>query len=313
MRTRLRNTAEVAHMWAAQTQTEGRAGNVFFDGASIYSYGRHSEIARHVAGAVLFTTRDYSVSTSKHKRDTARAVNHKRIFTVPSFISNEDNGRHYLARIEERRSLALAALTQGDYHRGYLESVAREAADYVFWARNAGRRKLAPFSSKTARALGAWIKRHAAGELFTKEELEKLDARKARAAVAEAKREEKAKARRALEAEVAREKLDAWARGEDGAMLPGAAYWAPVRLRLKDRRIETSHGAQITLRTAVELWRALLAGEDVNGRVLDNYTIAGWDGITLTVGRHKITAVELARMARALGLAGELPAVVGAL
>lgn len=44
----------------------------FFRGDTIYSYGQHFPIARHVTGtrgraAVLFTTRDYSKTTSKHK------------------------------------------------------------------------------------------------------------------------------------------------------------------------------------------------------------------------------------------------------
>ena len=45
--------------------------NFYFDGDTIYSYGSHFPIARHVetkrGRAVLFTTRDYSVTTSGHK------------------------------------------------------------------------------------------------------------------------------------------------------------------------------------------------------------------------------------------------------
>ncbi len=67
------NSNEVPHLWAHKTQSEARSagrGNIFFDGDTIYSYGRHFPIARHVSNGkdniILFTTRTYSVTTSSH-------------------------------------------------------------------------------------------------------------------------------------------------------------------------------------------------------------------------------------------------------
>jgi hypothetical protein len=59
----------VAHLWAHQSQDSARTanGNFFFTGDTIYSYGHHFPIARHVGGVVLFTTRGYSVTTAGHK------------------------------------------------------------------------------------------------------------------------------------------------------------------------------------------------------------------------------------------------------
>lgn len=74
MRTRV-DTNEVAHLWAHQTQNEARNGsgarnNFYFEGDTIYSYGRHFPIARHIetekGKAILFTTRTYSITTSGH-------------------------------------------------------------------------------------------------------------------------------------------------------------------------------------------------------------------------------------------------------
>ncbi len=64
----------VAHLWAHQSQESARNGgrdNFFFRGDTIYSYGTHFPIARHVKGtrgrkAFLFTTGRYSVTTSGH-------------------------------------------------------------------------------------------------------------------------------------------------------------------------------------------------------------------------------------------------------
>lgn len=94
--------SDIEHKWAHQVAKrgggiEGRKGNIFYDGPSIYSYGRHFEMARivtidkpsgirgsvHPAKAVLITTRRYSVSTARHINDVRRAVSHMPTFNVP--------------------------------------------------------------------------------------------------------------------------------------------------------------------------------------------------------------------------------------
>jgi predicted Holliday junction resolvase-like endonuclease len=71
----------VAHLWANQHQEEARTQtyNLYFNGKSIYSYGSHFCIAKHVEGAVLFTEREYSNTTSKHKSIVRNACSHKNI------------------------------------------------------------------------------------------------------------------------------------------------------------------------------------------------------------------------------------------
>src|SRR6267154_4925390 len=71
------DTGEIPHLWAHKVQENARNahGNLYFDGETIYSYGSHFPIARHVVNnptkknpkpAVLFTTPSYSVTTSGH-------------------------------------------------------------------------------------------------------------------------------------------------------------------------------------------------------------------------------------------------------
>ena len=73
-------TEQVAHIWAQQTQDDGRnaQGNFYFTGDTIYSYGSHFPIARFInPQTVLFTTRRYSNTTSKHlwaTRDALRGL-----------------------------------------------------------------------------------------------------------------------------------------------------------------------------------------------------------------------------------------------
>jgi hypothetical protein len=71
----------IAHLWANQLQDEARnSGNFYFNGSTIYSYGGHFPIAKHIEKdgerAVLFTTRGYSNTTARHISVTRQAANH---------------------------------------------------------------------------------------------------------------------------------------------------------------------------------------------------------------------------------------------
>lgn len=81
------NNNELAHIWAGQTQSEGRAGSFYFYGKTIYSYGSHFPIATMDGNNVLFTKRTYSNTTAKHIGLTRRAISHKTIiycYDVPT-------------------------------------------------------------------------------------------------------------------------------------------------------------------------------------------------------------------------------------
>ena len=71
------NTGEIPHLWAHKVQESARnaQGNLYFDGDTIFSYGSHFPIARHVVDnptkknpkpAILFTTHSFSLTTSRH-------------------------------------------------------------------------------------------------------------------------------------------------------------------------------------------------------------------------------------------------------
>lgn len=65
-------TSEIAHLWAHQSKPDARnsQGNFYFQGDTIYSYGSHFPIARHIEHdgkkAILFVDHSYSNTTSKH-------------------------------------------------------------------------------------------------------------------------------------------------------------------------------------------------------------------------------------------------------
>ena len=77
MARQVHNTDMVAHLWAHQSQESARngQGNFYFRGSTIYSYGSHFPIARHVdEKTILFTTRDYSPTTAGHKTCVRSAI-----------------------------------------------------------------------------------------------------------------------------------------------------------------------------------------------------------------------------------------------
>lgn len=100
----------VCHVWAQQSQQEGRnsTNSIFFEGDTIYSYGAHFPMARFVSKknqktktAVLFCSKKYSVTTSKHQRIAHSAIDKQKykIFEVPFVLSPEKNIPYFLNRL----------------------------------------------------------------------------------------------------------------------------------------------------------------------------------------------------------------------
>ncbi len=79
----------IAHMWANKVQHEATNGsNFYYEGDTIYSYGRHFPIARHIENengekAVLFTERTYSNTTAKHITIVRQACSHLNVIYCP--------------------------------------------------------------------------------------------------------------------------------------------------------------------------------------------------------------------------------------
>ena len=66
------NNSMVAHLWANESQESANGSNFYFEGQSIYSYGRHFEVGRIVRNkrgekAYLINDRYYSSTTSRHQ------------------------------------------------------------------------------------------------------------------------------------------------------------------------------------------------------------------------------------------------------
>lgn len=146
----------VAHVWAQQTQSEGRGSNFYFRDATIYSYGPHFPVASFVKGRVLFNSGSYSVSTSKHIGYARNALSHEQwrgAIRLPCYILKE--------------ALRLDSYTNGTYAltpaqmKGHYKCVVKTVAEWIAKEINAAariaakRRKKSLVESDIAVALSA--------------------------------------------------------------------------------------------------------------------------------------------------------------
>lgn len=303
MKTRFSSNKELAHVWAQQNQSEGRANNMFFDGASIFSYGRHFEIARFAkSDVVLFNARTYSSSTSKHQSYTRRAITNKTVFFVPSMFDHNTN----VASMITDFTNSILELKRG---HSYIQS----RYDGLNHSIDNAERYLKTFLKDIAlknRGLIRGMRKRLAKEItpeWLAAKLERAKVLEARAAIryeqkraadavrweAERIEREKRDAERLIEE---KEELAKWLNGEDVR----SYFSGPIQLRIKGDEIQTTGGANVPLIEARKFWHALQRRENVVGMRLGHYTVDELDGDTLRVGCHNIPVREVVRMARAL-------------
>ena len=279
MRRVLKNHDEVCHVWAQQTQSEGRAGNIFFRDKSIYSYGHHFEMARFVDEETVFiTTRGYSVSTAKHLSLVRQAVRHKTVFTVPDFNYHPDNVRYLIEKARDHFDKAKRARKFADWEiRSGRESVETTRA-YI-----------TKFQVQVPDShVELWQALHT--DTYLNGEVQAALLAKARAAQV-AEREATKQARLKREAEEAAQ-LAKWVAGE-----LSYGRFSAMRLRVKEGEVQTTHGARVPVIEARKLYRALKAGLDVVGRQVGYYRVTRVTDSELVIGCHNIPMSEVERIA----------------
>jgi len=99
----------VAHSFANQNITSAKNANYsfYFQGKIIYSYNSGFPIAKIIdENTVLFTSRDYSNTTGKHKSLVYSAISHYKIFVIPNVdIRKTTNKEFYLYKNQHDENL----------------------------------------------------------------------------------------------------------------------------------------------------------------------------------------------------------------
>ena len=284
---------EAAHIWASQSQNEGRAGNIEFEGQTIYSYGRHFPVARFASefgDIVLFTSRGFSSSTGKHKGIIRAAI-------PPRFhiIYCDDPSRpasHNLGIWEES-----VLRMRGDFAQSTRKISAGNIAAAIYQLTS----EALAYCEALKIAAPEWIKDNDAEKAARAYVSEAAKLRDAKRAIKQAENNKIA----ALESA---DRLALWLTGEN--VNTNGFQFSNTLLRIKGEQIETTRGAKIPVSDALKIY-PLLARTKRNGGKLEAglhninlgaYRFNSFDGENLIVGCHVIAWDQIEKMAQELKL-----------
>lgn len=305
----------VAHVWAQQSQSEGRShnGNFSFEGDTLYSYrtpiGRFISIAGEGV-ATLVTSETYSITTSgKHMRALWRAIAYNRhAFTVPTLGEAWRCGRarplDHAANLAHLQNAYTAHRDRIVRLRDYYGDADRLENELE---------ALAETANRYARLFGL-IEREYNPEVDAQQIMAKRAEREAkfnapgaaekREAAREARQQaklRKAEEQRRQERLTNAEKLAEWRAGGNPFLPHGARIdeAGGALLRVKGDWLETSLGACVPLADAIKVFRFVKLCRQ-RGPIEPGGNIA-WkrNGSTLSVGHFQVDWISITGTFRA--------------
>lgn len=275
------NPDTVAHLWANQSQSDARTGNLYFNCETIYSYGRHFPIARHVKNAqgeraVLFTLRSYSNTTAKHLHIVRHACNHLNvIYCFHPEYNHADNFSHWQS-VAEGNAQKLRTARKPEKYLNEIEAQAVQARRYAeFFGLSLPETLQVAFAVSNA------------------EEYHQYTVKKREIAI-----KEQRAAQRRLQRKFKNE-LAKWLKGENKRLYTrfNRDY---LRFNTITERIETSQNVEIPLRTGRTIYEAIKAGTlKVGDTVLDRYSVHAVNG-EIVIGCHTYPTAYLLEFGREL-------------
>ena len=279
------SSSEIGHLWAHQTQYHAKAGNIFFNGPTIFSYGHHFPMARIVESgkgkhkgekAVLFTTRTYSVSTAKHLSYTHRAIPAgMAVFNVPledRATQDTELFKTYADRLEAALLDAARPRVKQAPRLAQAQSIAEEGNRFAEFF---GLRKRLNLPADFSQAVeAARIKQG-------RENAKRAKAREAAELVALEQAKERAR-------KFQEEQLPEWLNGARTSLpFHDFAY-----LRRGGEEVETSHGARFPIEHAKRAYRLL-------AKLVAKREEYRANGHTIRVGHYGIDSLSADGMVRA--------------
>ena len=263
------SNSQLAHTWANQLQNFGRGSSMYFEGNTIYSYGKHYEIAQVIASpnctkVYFVNSNGYSNTTAKHTRHVVNAIpDYFPSFNVP-FKNNKFSVDHLPEIINNMMLQGKNYLTDQINARtncGYFVAASQlfEDVDLICELFDLPKPKLPD------NYLDAQIKAQHLRET-------------------QSIREEK---KAAKELQKSLELLTKWLNHEYN----GTLYNIPVHLRVSNdgKLIETTKGAKVQMSEALRLLSKLRNGEDVNGYKIDGFTVIENNSDRVKIGCHEIS------------------------
>lgn len=301
---------EVCHAFAHQRVDEGKAGNIFFIGKLIYSYGRHFCMARLIGDrTVLITTQGYSQSTASHISKLRSAVNHmQRFFTWdPENPFSWDAIEHTMRKVHECIDSAAARqkwrtdLRDNDIRAanniyGQMEELRRLAKTWPKedtegwspWPRHDSD------IAKKWKALGKLLSGEFDGIVEARAKLTERQRKAADKRMAEAAR--KAAEARKLDMEIGEVQLEGWQRYEPvtGRNFMRSLDHHGLRISQVDRSlVETTLGQSVPAKDCIDVW-PMLKTIYLTGRHMENGYRIGNDARQVTLGGFRVDFIDSA-------------------
>lgn len=294
MKTTFSNNSEVCHIWANRIQKEGKANNIFFKDDVIYSYGNHFELAKFIefeGKPYLFVnTYSYSVSTAKHQNHVRRSLNRNLFDEVFYFDFKKSSYWHSYNFELTQNDLTLIITSLIKEAKGLFNQQIRANSNTHFNQEATNKIQLAFKLFNTFASI--FENKEHINNLFDDIELKDLEL-KASAKVKlidelrplkEARKQELLATKEARETERQQKVLDKWLNGSINTTL----YNLPVYLRIKGDVIQTSHGAIVPLKEAIEAFKNINKGINIIGTNIGVYEVNEVNEVFIKIGCHKI-------------------------
>ena len=283
----LKNHSEVSHYWANKIQSQGKACNMFFEGDIIYSYGYHFPIAKHIKNnLILFTSKGYSVSTSKHLGITRSAIPSEiEVLTVPEVDIRNNTLTSHIDNIEYFINEIKTNFGKSERARKYKEMYLRNGLANI----NNMKRYLELFKVKSKLPSGL---KKAVNLFINMDNTEIMEVIKAEQDI-----QKKAELQRKKEQEKKfLELLPKWKNNE----VYNLPYYKKQYLRLTNNEIETSLHVKISIETFKKYYSMLKSGKSLLNEKIDYYRVTKQDSNLLTIGCHAIPISEINYIANLL-------------
>jgi hypothetical protein len=249
--------SELCHKWANQEQQSGRNanGSMYFNGSTIYSYGSHFPIAKHIVNdqgqrAVLFTERTYSNTTAKHKSHVYMSCkNDNIIYCSNPNSSHADNFNDWLNTAYLHGASKLKTARKPEIYLNTLSIIESKAVKYAeFFGIEIPESLKAVLSIKDKSDYLQY--QYKANELYKIEEQKRLKEQKKQF----------------------KEQLNRWLNFETTRLRLYTNYKYDF-LRINDNRIETTQAVQIPLAIGKKLYQLIKDNKLSIGDKVLNYTV----------------------------------------
>lgn len=291
------NNPELTHVWANQTQSHGKGSSMFFENETIYSYGYHFIIAKHIENkegkkCVFFNDRSYSNTTSKHQSLVWRSIPaNVEFYKVKSFFNDinsatsahKDNLINYLEYSEDAKNKAIKA---NKHKMGYLQQVKNSLDVFEKYCKFFGLDDLAQFNPILGNGLSVkerfdilnlWVL-----DFENSDDLKKW----------QIKQEENRKKAQLKALEDAKEKIELFRQFKISSIYANLGHYL-LRYNKETQMIETSGGVKMHGLIFLKAYNRLINNELNKGQHVGDFVFNGVENDIVSVGCHKIPMTEI--------------------